>query len=118
MTEKKKESTAKAKKIPRQKSLPGMGDAKIAVIENLALDYAEIRDQRVSLTAREVAVKEKLIKKMHRLRKTEYRRNGIRVTLTVEKEGIKVRVKEEGPLETKEEAPATVEVGEEGGTPF
>lgn len=85
------------RKIPRQSALPGMEDAKIAAIENLALDYAELRDERVALSAREVDLKQKLIDKMHALGKTEYKRNGVQVKLTVEKEGVKVRVKEEEP---------------------
>jgi len=44
----------KVVKIPRQTPLPGIGDKKIAAIENAALDYAEIRDQRQDLTNQEV----------------------------------------------------------------
>jgi hypothetical protein len=83
----------KATKIPRQQPLPGMENAKIARIENLALDYAELRDQRQVLSVQEVDLKTKLIDEMHKQKKTEYKRNGIDIKLTVEKEGIKVRVK-------------------------
>ena len=92
---KKKLSNPTAKKIPRQKSLPGMGDAKIAAIENLAFDYAEIRDERQALTSREVELKTKLIEAMHKAGKTEYKRGNISVSLTVEKEKIKVKVSDD-----------------------
>lgn len=84
---------AKSKKIPRQQPLPGMENAKIAKLENIALDYAELRDQRQVLSVQEVDLKTKLIDEMHKQKKTEYKRNGIDIKLTVEKEGIKVRVK-------------------------
>jgi hypothetical protein len=97
MTKKKtkKKAPAAKKKIPRQSALPGMGDSRIAAIENTALDYAEIRDQRQELTTQEVKLKEKLIELMHKEGKTEYKRLGISVKLVPEAETVKVRVKEE-----------------------
>lgn len=62
--------------IPRQAALPGMENTKIAAIENAALDYAEIRDQRQALTIQEVDLKSKLLKLMHANGKTEYRQRG------------------------------------------
>lgn len=82
------------KKIPRQTPLPGIGDEKIAAIENAALDYAELRDQRQEIGRQEVELKKKLIDLMHKKEMKEYKRNGISVKLTVEEEGVKVRVKE------------------------
>ena len=107
-TAKKAKKSAK-KKIPRQKPLPGIGDAKITAIENAALDYAEIRDERQELTKRESDLKESLIKLMHKAGKTEYKRNGISVRLVVEEETVKVRVREDGEMpaekETKQDTP-------------
>ena len=100
----KKAEQPKKRRIPRQEVLPGVGDVKIAAIENTALDYAELRDERVALSAREVDLKTKLIDLMHAKDINEYRRNGISVRLTVEKEGIKVRVKSEEELEVAEAA--------------
>ena len=105
MTKKKKSSPKPAakkkatKKIPRQPALPGMGDAKIAAIENAALDYAEIRDQRQELTTQEVDLKEKLLDLMHAKKLTEYKRNGISVKVVLEQENVKVRVKSEEELD-------------------
>jgi hypothetical protein len=89
-----KKSPPKKHRIPRQEVLAGIGDAKIAAIENAALDYAELRDQRQELTRQEVDLKKKLIDLMHKKELKEYKRNGISVKLVVEEEGVKVRVKE------------------------
>jgi hypothetical protein len=86
------------KRIPRQTPLPGIGDEKIAAIENAALDYAEIRDQRQALTSQEVELKGKLLDLMHAKKLTEYKRNGISVKLVAEQETVKVRVKSEEEL--------------------
>jgi hypothetical protein len=91
----KKKSNGKVKKLPRQESLPGIGDTKIAAIENAALDYAEIRDQRQELTTQEVDLKKKLLDLMHAKNLTEYKRNGISVKLVAETETVKVRVRAE-----------------------
>lgn len=100
-----KKSTPKIKRhIPRQKSLPGMGDAKIAAIENAALDYVEIRDKRQALSADESSLKKELLTLMHKEGKTEYKRNGISIKVVVEEETVKVRVKEEGELEAPDVA--------------
>src|SRR6266568_7326025 len=90
-----KKSTTTKRRIPRQDALPGMGDAKIAAIETAALDYAEIRDKRQELTGQESSLKKELLTLMHKLGKTEYKRNGISVKVVTEEETVKVRVKEE-----------------------
>jgi hypothetical protein len=97
-----KKPDSKVKRIPRQKVLPGIGDAKIAAIENAALDYAEIRDKRQALSADESSLKKELLNLMHKSGKTEYKRNGISIKVVVEEETVKVRVREEGELETPE----------------
>jgi hypothetical protein len=83
------------KKLPRQDALPGMNDAKLSAIESLALDYVELRDERMEIGKREVEIKELLIAAMHKAGKSEYKRAGISVKLIVEEEGVKVRVKDE-----------------------
>lgn len=89
-----KKSPPKKNRIPRQDVLPGVGDEKIAAIENAALDYAEIRDQRQELTTQEVNLKKKLLDLMHKKELTEYKRNGISVKVVLEQENVKVRVRE------------------------
>jgi len=97
------------KTIPRQTSLPGMGDNKIQAIENAAMDYAEIRDQRQELTTQEIDLKKRLLDLMHKEGKTEYKRDGISVKIVVEEETVKVRVKEESDLPTVDEPEVAVE---------
>jgi hypothetical protein len=106
----------KKRRIPRQDALPGMGDAKIQAIETAALDYAEIRDKRQELTAEESSLKKELLTLMHKAGKTEYRRNGISVKVVIESEKVKVRVKEEGELETPEVETGVNVSGEAVGT--
>lgn len=84
---------AKAAKKPRQKSLPGMADAKIEALQSTALDYAEIRDQRIELNKQEAHLKERLIKLMHKYKKTEYVYQGVSVSLVAEEETVKVKIK-------------------------
>lgn len=99
----KKRSHHAAKKLPpkvkraRQKKLPGMEDDKIDSLENLALDYAAIRDQRQQLTAQEVPAKAKLLAEMKKLDRVKYVRDGIKIERTFEKEGVRVRVKKAEP---------------------
>ena len=50
-----------AKKQPRQRALPGTQDGKIVAIEKAAHDYADIRDERMAWTEREVKAKTKLL---------------------------------------------------------
>lgn len=88
---------AKPVKRARQTKLPGMEDDKIDALENLALDYAGFRDQRQQLTAQEVPAKQKLIAEMKNLGRMTYKRDGISITRTVEKEGVTVRVKKAKP---------------------
>ncbi len=88
-------------RIPRQDVLPGVGDEKIAAIENAAYDYAEGRDERQELTKKEVELKTRLLDLMHSKGLTEYKRNGISVKVLVEKEKVQVRVKEEGELDVE-----------------
>jgi hypothetical protein len=89
-----KKSPPKKHRIPRQQIIPGVGDEKIAAIENAAFDYAEIRDERQALTVKEVDLKKKLLDLMHKKELTEYKRNGISVKVILEQENIKVRVRE------------------------
>jgi len=109
-SQRKKAEQPKKHRIPRQEVLPGVGDVKIAAIENAALDYAEIRDQRQELTTQEVDLKKKLLDLMHAKDLKEYKRNGISVKVILEQENVKVRVRAE---DDGDEAPETsVEVSE------
>ena len=56
-----KSQPKEVKKGPRQQHLPEMEDNKIAVLEDLALYYAEVRDERMGLSQQEVELKGKLL---------------------------------------------------------
>jgi hypothetical protein len=98
---------ANVKKLPRQASIPGMEDKAISAIENAALDYAEIRDERQDLSKQEGELKQKLMDLMHKANKTEYKRNGIRVWIEVKEETVKVRVKQDGGEDKDDEEEET-----------
>ncbi len=82
----------RAKKIARQEQLPGVENSAIKEIEDAALEYAEGRDERMAATRVEVERKTKLIDAMHAANKTEYKRDGIEIKLTVEKEKVRVKI--------------------------
>jgi hypothetical protein len=69
-------------------------DAIIEEIENAAHDYADVRDKRMALTTQEVEAKGVIIGAMKKHGKTHYKRNGIEISLTVEKEKVTVKVVE------------------------
>jgi hypothetical protein len=103
---KKKAPPSKVKKIPRQDRLPGMADAKIQSLHDAALDYAEIRDKRQELTKSEVELKDRLMKLMHKYKKTVYDYNGVHIELVVEEESVKVRVRDpDAPAPKKKSKP-------------
>jgi tryptophanyl-tRNA synthetase len=82
-----------AKKIARQKTLPTMKDRKIEALEDAALAYAEVRDERMELSKSEVDKKSDLMALMHQHKKKSYHRGNIHIDLIVEKEKIRVKVK-------------------------
>jgi hypothetical protein len=96
-----------AKKGPRQQSLPGLEDRAIAVLDDAALSYAEIRDQRMELTLQETQAKDKVSKLMHKRGKTKYQHGNILIELIPEGEKVKVRIKPEGE---ENESPAEEEI--------
>jgi hypothetical protein len=96
-----------AKKTPRQEALPTMENRKIKALQDAAMDYADIRDQRVALTAQEVELKQKLIDLMHKHDRETYTYNGVTITLVHEEESVKVKVsKPKSDEEETEEAEA------------
>ncbi len=87
----KKEKKVTAK-IARQARLPGTEDAKIEALHSAALDYAEIRDERMELTEREVKLKDRLLGLMKSHKKETYHYGPVTVTVLHEDETVKVRV--------------------------
>jgi hypothetical protein len=93
MATKKKSALQAVPKGPRQQPLPEMGDAKIEVLEDKALEYAEVRDSRIGLSSREVELKGQLLDLMKAQKREHYHRGAIKIDIVHEKENIKVKVK-------------------------
>lgn len=87
------EAPAEPVQRPRQQRIPGTEDAKIDALEEIAEDYAAIRDKRQLLTTQEVDLKGKVLDLMKANNKEHYRRNGVEITIVHEDETVKVRVK-------------------------
>lgn len=109
----KPKKTVEVKRSPRQTSLPGMQDAKIAAIESVALDYDDIKKQRMELSKQESDLKQSLITLMHKAKKKQYIRNGISVILVVEEETVKVKVKSDDDEESEVPTEAEIQASEE-----
>ena len=77
-----------------QTNLPGMEDTKITEIEDLALQYAEVRDSRIAALKGEVELKGQLLAAMKKAGKQVYRRHNVEVRIVHEEETVKVKVKE------------------------
>ena len=70
-----------------------MDDRAITSLENLAEEYAGIRDQRMVLSLSEIRLKGEVLAEMKRLKRKRYHRDGITIEIVVESEGVKVKVK-------------------------
>lgn len=105
---------AAVKKGPRQTSLPGMEDRRITALDNAALSYAEIRDQRMDLSKSEVEAKSKVSDLMHANKKTHYKHGNIVIDLVPEGEKVKVKIKPEGE---EDDEPDTSDVKVSAGDP-
>lgn len=107
----KKASKPKTKKPrakkPRSQPLPGMEDARIRELDDIAASYAEIRDQRIALNKDEAELKASAIALMRKHGKTIYRHDGIEIRIIPGEEDVKVKVK---PPKEEEDAPNGVEI--------
>jgi hypothetical protein len=73
-----------------------MEDAQIEALQEAALDYAQIRDERMKLSSQEIELKGQIIDLMHANKKTTYTYDNVTITLTVEKEKVKVKIAKDG----------------------
>jgi hypothetical protein len=95
------------RKKPRQTSLPGMENRKIAELQRTALDYADVRDQRMELSKQESDLKKELLGMMHTHKMEHYEYGNVIVDVVHEEETVKVKVKAEN-----EEAEQEPELGQ------
>lgn len=95
------------KKSPRQEALPGLEDRAVKALDTAAMDYEDVKQERMKLTAQESSLKEEVRRLMHKQGKTHYKHGAIEITLEPEGEKVKVRVKDENeelPDDTQPEA--------------
>ena len=112
-----KKSTKKpvaVKKSPRQQPLPGMEDRAITELDKAALDYADIRDQRVALTGQETEAKQVLLGLMHAKKKTHYQHGNILIDIVPEGEKLKVKIKKAEDMTEEELQEGNDEQPDEG----
>ena len=81
------------KKAGKQPSLEGMEDRQIKELQDAAVSYAEIRDERMDLNRQEVDLKAKLLALMKKHNKETYSYDGVEVNVVHEEETVKVKVK-------------------------
>jgi hypothetical protein len=93
-------------KRQRPADLPGMEDRAIVPLQEAALKYAEIRDERMALNQREAQLKAEVRTLMKRHRKTHYAYDGVEIDILPPEadEIVKVRVRKpkDGPEESIE----------------
>lgn len=94
-----------SKPSPRQTTLPGMADRKIAALENAALHYADVRDERMRWTKQEVDAKKEVQRLMHEQNRERYERDGIEIELVPEGENVRVRVRLQEPVDEPVDLP-------------
>lgn len=103
---------APVRRLPRTASLPGLEDHAIKPLDDVAAQYADIRDQRMVLTKDESALKEQTRKLMAKYSKTIYRHNGIEIRIVAGEDDVKVKIKK--PVEEGEAEEAGDDSGGEG----
>lgn len=81
------------KKKPRQATLPQMEDRAIEELQRGGIEYAEVRDERMTLTKDEVARKGTLLRLMKKHNKLSYAYDGVVITVVPGEETVKVRVR-------------------------
>ena len=91
-----KQPSSEEKKTPRPQTLPGMEDAAIEVLEEKALQYADVRDSRISLSQQEGELKGELLTLMKAQKREHYEHGNIVIDVVHEKENVKVKVKASG----------------------
>ena len=87
-----------------------MEDHGIGPLDTVARRYAELRDERMELTAEEVKLKTKARELMHEHHKTTYKHNGIEIKLIAGEEDVKVRIRK---VEEEEETAADASAPEQ-----
>jgi hypothetical protein len=77
----------------RKPHLPGMEDPVVSALDEAAIAYAELRDQRMALLKQEVSLKQRTLALMKKYRKTIYRHDGIEIDIVPAEEMVHVKVR-------------------------
>lgn len=82
-------------KSPQSQDLPGMENRAIEPLQNAAVEYADIRDERIALNQRESQLKKRIKALMHEHKLDHYAFDGVDIELIPPdgEESVKVRVK-------------------------
>jgi hypothetical protein len=97
MATKKAKPAEKKSKGPRQKPLPGMEDRALQELEAKAEEYAEVRDERMSLTEQESELNAELLLLMKKYKKSEYHHGDVHCWVKYTEEKVKVKIGELKP---------------------
>jgi hypothetical protein len=90
----KAEKSVSVKPKPKQQDLPGMEDRALKPLENLAEQYADVRDSRMELTRQETQLAADLLAMMKKYEKTEYHHGEVHIWVKVTEEKVKVKIGE------------------------
>jgi hypothetical protein len=99
-----REKTSGRPRTQKQKALPGMEDHAIKPLENIAAEYAEIRDKRMELTREEHDLKANALKLMKKYGKTLYKHGGVTIQVVEGEPDVKVKIKKPGDEEEDAQA--------------
>jgi hypothetical protein len=69
-----------------------MEDAKIEALEDLGGRYAQVRDDRMALTKREVELKGAILSEMRKQKRDHYEHENVEIEVVSESETVKVRI--------------------------
>lgn len=104
------------KRKPKQQDLPGMEDRALKPLENLAEQYADVRDQRMELTRQETQMSSDLLAMMKKYEKLEYHHGEVHIWVKTIEEKVKVKIGEipakatDFPVESASETDAGAEI--------
>lgn len=103
-----------AKKKPTQADLPTLENRAIQILQDLATEYASIRDSRIELNKQEFDLKSRVRKEMKRRNRTTYSFDGVEIELIAPEtiEDVKVRIRK--PKDEASETDETTEAEESG----
>jgi len=111
----KRTATVTIPKRAHTRTLPGLEGRTIKALDDVAEEYANIRDTRIELTAREHALKIHALSLMKKYDKVVYRHDGIEITVIPGEDDVKVKVKKaDDDDDTPADDGASIDAGEFG----